>query len=74
MILTTERLVLREFVVEDLPAILAYQSDPRYLRYYEWTGRTPGRCSSFCRCFSSSRRNSHAAGFSWRWCCAPAVG
>lgn len=37
MKLTTERLILREFVAEDWPAVLAYQSDPRYLRYYEWT-------------------------------------
>ena len=28
MVLTTERLLLREFVAEDWPAILAYQSDP----------------------------------------------
>jgi RimJ/RimL family protein N-acetyltransferase len=41
MILTTERLVLREFEESDWPDVLAYQSDPRYLRYYEWTERTP---------------------------------
>ncbi|NLE76094.1 MAG: GNAT family N-acetyltransferase, partial [Chloroflexi bacterium] len=32
MILTTHRLRLREFVAEDWPAVLAYQSDPRYLQ------------------------------------------
>lgn len=40
MILTTRRLVLREFEEEDWQAVLAYQSDPRYLRYYPWTQRT----------------------------------
>src|SRR6266542_2791134 len=41
MLLTTERLTLREFTADDWPSVLAYQSDPRYLRYYAWTGRTP---------------------------------
>lgn len=40
MILVTPRLLLREFVADDWPAVLAYQSDPRYLRYYAWTERT----------------------------------
>jgi RimJ/RimL family protein N-acetyltransferase len=30
----TERLLLREFVPEDWRAVLAYQSDPRYLHFY----------------------------------------
>jgi RimJ/RimL family protein N-acetyltransferase len=37
--LRTERLLLREIEADDWPAVLAYQSDPRYLRYYAWTGR-----------------------------------
>jgi RimJ/RimL family protein N-acetyltransferase len=40
MILATDRLVLRQFVAEDWPAVLAYQADPAYLRYYAWSGRT----------------------------------
>jgi ribosomal-protein-alanine N-acetyltransferase len=40
MNLTTERLLLRDFVEDDWPAVLAYQSDPRYLRFYPWTERT----------------------------------
>lgn len=40
MILTTKRLVLREFEEEDWQAVLTYQSDPRYLRYYPWTSRS----------------------------------
>jgi ribosomal-protein-alanine N-acetyltransferase len=32
--IVTDHLVLRDFVAGDLDAMLAYQSDPRYLRYY----------------------------------------
>jgi len=39
MILATERLLLREFTAHDCHAVLAYQSDPRYLRYAPWTYR-----------------------------------
>jgi ribosomal-protein-alanine N-acetyltransferase len=41
MHLTTQRLVLREFSERDYPAMLANQSDPRYLEYYPWTERRP---------------------------------
>src|SRR5438874_6189238 len=40
MQLSTHRLLLREFVEEDWEAVLAYQSDPLYLRYNPWTERT----------------------------------
>lgn len=40
MLLTTERLLLREFEPGDWRATLAYQSTPEYLRYYPWTRRT----------------------------------
>src|SRR5438477_12878341 len=40
MILRTERLLLREYVPEDWPAVLAYQADARYLRFYPWRERT----------------------------------
>lgn len=49
MILTTERLVLREFEEGDWPAVLSYQSDPRYLRYYAWTHRTEQDVRAFVR-------------------------
>lgn len=39
MRIATERLVLREFREDDWPAVLAYQSDPRYLRHTPWTER-----------------------------------
>ncbi len=40
MLLTTKRLVLREFAPEDLATVLAYQQKPPYLRYYPWIQRT----------------------------------
>ena len=40
MQLVTERLLLREFVEGDWPAVLSYQQDQRYLRYYPWAERT----------------------------------
>ena len=51
MKLTTERLVLREFQENDWPAVLAYQTDPLYLRYYEWIERTPAAVQDFVRMF-----------------------
>jgi ribosomal-protein-alanine N-acetyltransferase len=47
MIIETPRLRLREFVTDDWPAVLAYQSDPRYLTYYAWTGRTEADVRAF---------------------------
>ena len=34
LVIVTEHLVLRDFEAGDLDAMLAYQTDPRYLRYY----------------------------------------
>ena len=51
MIIETERLILRDFVPEDWAAILAYQSDPRYLRYYAWTDRTEEEVRAFLQIF-----------------------
>ena len=47
--LTTERLQLRELEEGDWPAVLAYQEDPLYLRYYERTERTPAAVQEFVR-------------------------
>ena len=49
MHLETERLILREFVYDDWPAVLAYQSDPRYLRVYGMVGRSAGEAQDFVR-------------------------
>jgi ribosomal-protein-alanine N-acetyltransferase len=47
VIIETPRLRLREFVEGDWPAVLAYQSDPRYLRFYAWTERTEAKVRAF---------------------------
>jgi RimJ/RimL family protein N-acetyltransferase len=56
MQLITERLLLREFVAEDWPAVLAYQSDPRYLRLYAWTERSAEDVQAFVQMFLDYQR------------------
>jgi RimJ/RimL family protein N-acetyltransferase len=56
MELVTERLVLREYSADDWPDVLTYQTDPRYLRYYEWTGRTPEAVQAFVQMFLDQQR------------------
>ena len=51
MHIVTERLVLREFVTDDWPAVLAYQRDPRYLRFYPWTDRAEAEVRGFVQMF-----------------------
>jgi [ribosomal protein S5]-alanine N-acetyltransferase len=51
MKLETERLILRDFVKDDWQRVLEYQSDPLYLRYYEWTERTPEAAQEFVSWF-----------------------
>lgn len=51
MIRNTSRLILREFVPEDWPAVLAYQSEPAYLRYERWSERTPADVQAFIQRF-----------------------
>lgn len=43
----TERLILRELTVDDWPAVLAYQRDARYLRYYAWEERSEADVRDF---------------------------
>jgi RimJ/RimL family protein N-acetyltransferase len=49
MKLETERLILRDFVPDDWQRVLEYQTNPLYLRYYEWTesDRTPESVREF---------------------------
>ena len=56
MELATERLILREFVEEDWRAILAYQSTPRYLRFYPWQERAPDDVQAFLGGFLAWQR------------------
>ncbi len=51
MRLETDRLLLREFTAQDWPDVLAYQSDPLYLRYYPWTFRTADQVQAFVNMF-----------------------
>jgi RimJ/RimL family protein N-acetyltransferase len=51
MILTTDRLLLRDFVESDWEAVLAYQQDPLYLRYNDWTSRTAEEVRQFVQMF-----------------------
>jgi [ribosomal protein S5]-alanine N-acetyltransferase len=51
VILRTERLVLREFAAEDWVASHAYQSDPRYLRFYEREAVDPDQARAVVRAF-----------------------
>ncbi len=57
MILTTKRLVLREFEEEDWQAVLAYQSHPLYLRYNPWTHRTEQDVRAFVQMFLAQRED-----------------
>ena len=47
----TDRLLLRELTAEDWRNVLDYQRDPRYLRYYAWTGRTEAEVRAFVQMF-----------------------
>lgn len=56
MKITTDRLVLREFVADDWRELLEYQSDPRYLRFYAWTQRTAEDVQAFVHRFVDWQR------------------
>jgi RimJ/RimL family protein N-acetyltransferase len=51
VILETPRLWLREYETADWTAVLEYQSDPRYLRYYPWTERSQADVRAFIQMF-----------------------
>jgi ribosomal-protein-alanine N-acetyltransferase len=51
MRITTERLALRDFEAEDWQAVLAYQRDPRYLRYYPLEDRSEEEVRDFIAMF-----------------------
>ncbi len=56
MILTSERLILREFVEEDWPAVMACQQNALYLQFCEWTERTPDEVRRFVGMFVAQQR------------------
>ncbi len=51
MELLTPRLRLRDFTAGDWPAVLAYQREPLYLRYYAWEDRTADEVRAFVQMF-----------------------
>ena len=51
MQITTERLLLREFGADDWRAVLDYQRDPLYLRYYPWEDRDETAVRNFVDMF-----------------------
>jgi RimJ/RimL family protein N-acetyltransferase len=51
MHIVTARLILREFLFDDWPAVLEYQRDPRYLRFYPWNDRTDAEVQGFVQMF-----------------------
>lgn len=51
MELETQRLLLREFVADDWRAVLAYQGDPMYLRFYDWDTRSEADARAFVNMF-----------------------
>lgn len=56
MELVSERLLLREFTAGDWPVVLGYQSDPRYLRFYESTGQTEQGARDFVAMFLAQQQ------------------
>ena len=51
MEIETKRLHLREIKFNDWPQVLAYQSDPRYHKFYPFTDRTPNEAQEFVKMF-----------------------
>jgi len=49
MLLETARLRLREVTIDDWQAVLAYQVEPLYLRYYAWTSRSMADVQQFIK-------------------------
>ncbi len=65
MQLKTSRLLLREYVESDWPAVLAYQRDPRYLRFYAWNDRTEQDVREFVQKFIDAQREEPRVKFSF---------
>jgi RimJ/RimL family protein N-acetyltransferase len=51
MVIRTNRLLLREYVENDWQAVLAYQQNPKYLKYYQWTERSTEEVREFVAMF-----------------------
>ncbi|MEH2142738.1 hypothetical protein [Nostoc sp.] len=56
MILETHRLLMRDFIEADWQAVFAYQFDPLYLRYNDWTHRTQKDVCEFIQMFIDQQK------------------
>ena len=56
MRLVIYRLVLRDFTEQDWAAVLAYQQNPLYLRFYPWTDRSESEVRDFIGMFLQWQR------------------
>ena len=56
MVLFTDRLLLREYMENDWQAVLAYQQNSRYLRYYEWAERSEQEVREFVAIFLDQQK------------------
>jgi ribosomal-protein-alanine N-acetyltransferase len=53
--LSTNRLLLREYVESDWQSVLEYQRDSRYLRFYAWNDRTEADVRAFVQAFIDAK-------------------
>ncbi len=63
MIIETARLSLREFVADDWRAVLAYEADTRYMRFYDMTERTEADVRAFVQMFLDYQAENPRRGF-----------
>lgn len=55
MEIETERLILREYSIDDWQDVLEYQSQPDYLRFYDWSERDEQSVKEFVGQFISAQ-------------------
>ncbi len=65
MRLETERLIFREFVYDDWMDVFAYQSDPLYMRYYDFPYRTQVDSQVMVRMFIEWQKEQPRRKFQW---------
>ena len=63
MRIETQRLLLREYTDRDWRDVLAYQSDPRFLRYYPWYRRTEWEVRQQIDMFTAWQRTANRLGY-----------
>lgn len=71
MQLETERLILREFVEQDWQAVMAYQADPRYQRFYPEAESTPEKAREFVGMFLEHQSENPRLTYQFAVCLKP---